>query len=398
MRPLARCGQDQRREPTQRIPRDAAPASTRPLGGVARRRAALPGVAAGSSVRPSSVHHSRAQAARRPPSPDLGRLLDADVPLYGGLDTVKLTGGVLREAERLAADLWGADVCRFSTGGSTHANQVLCLTRRAARGRGAGRAQRPPQRPVRARAGRTAAGLDRGQDRPGHGCSARARYRRSCAPALAAHPEAVALFCTEPSYQGTLSDLPALAAAAHEHGIPVVVDQAWGAHLGFAPGLPRSTPSRPALTPWSPARTRCCPPSARRRSSWPAPSGSMPIDSSGRSRRRTPPARPGAILASIDASRAFLGSPEGRLALEAMIPLVAGARDQLRAAGLLVPGPEDHPPGRFDPAKLVVHFGRRWAQRTRCRAELLDRRSRRRDGRPQHPGRAGRSHRRRHDR
>ena len=55
---------------------------------------------------------------------------------------------------------------------------------------------------------------------------------------LAAHPEAVALFCTEPSYQGTLSDLAALAEAAHDQGIPFVVDQAWGAHLGFAPGYP----------------------------------------------------------------------------------------------------------------------------------------------------------------
>ncbi len=58
---------------------------------------------------------------------DLGRLLDADVPLYGGADTVKLTAGVLADAQQSAAALWGADVCRFSTGGSTHANQVLCL-------------------------------------------------------------------------------------------------------------------------------------------------------------------------------------------------------------------------------------------------------------------------------
>jgi lysine decarboxylase len=81
----------------------------------------------------------------------------------------------------------------------------------------------------------------------------------------------------------------------------------------------------------------------------------------------------GAILASIDASRALLGSPGGRLALDAMIPLVAGARDQLRDAGLIVPGPGDHPPGRFDPAKLVVHFGRAGRSGLDAEAELLRR-------------------------
>ena len=35
--------------------------------------------------------------------PDLGRLLDADVPLYGGADSMKLTGGVLADAESRAA-------------------------------------------------------------------------------------------------------------------------------------------------------------------------------------------------------------------------------------------------------------------------------------------------------
>src|SRR4051794_41693124 len=40
---------------------------------------------------------------------------------------MKLTTGVLAEAESRAARLWGADVCRFSTGGATHANQAVAL-------------------------------------------------------------------------------------------------------------------------------------------------------------------------------------------------------------------------------------------------------------------------------
>ena len=56
---------------------------------------------------------------------DLGKVVDLDVPLYGGLDEIKLTRGILQEAERLAAKFWMADWARFSTGGSTHANQSI---------------------------------------------------------------------------------------------------------------------------------------------------------------------------------------------------------------------------------------------------------------------------------
>ena len=59
--------------------------------------------------------------------PAYGRLLDADAPLYGGVDTVKLDAGVLADAERKAAGLWGADWCRFSVAGSSHANQAAIL-------------------------------------------------------------------------------------------------------------------------------------------------------------------------------------------------------------------------------------------------------------------------------
>ena len=57
----------------------------------------------------------------------LGAVVDVDVPLYGGLDEIKLTRQTLSSAERLAARLWSADYARFSTGGSTHANQAIVL-------------------------------------------------------------------------------------------------------------------------------------------------------------------------------------------------------------------------------------------------------------------------------
>ena len=286
--------------------------------------------------------------------PDLGRLLDADVPLYGGLDTVKLTGAALARAERLAADLWGAHWCRFSTGGSTHANQVLCLAigrpgdvvlvaRNAHRSVLSGlvlAGLRPAWMPVRAD---PVTGAPLGLD------------ARTVRKALAEHPGAVALLCTDPSYQGTLSDLPAITAAAHEHGIPVLVDQAWGAHLGHAPGYPRHALQSGADAMVTSAHKML--PAFSQASLVLARTERIDPDRLERAFEATHTTSPsGAILASIDASRALLGSPQGRAALESIAGVAAGARGRLRAAGLVVPGPGDHPEGRFDPAKLVVHF------------------------------------------
>ena len=45
---------------------------------------------------------------------------------------------------------------------------------------------------------------------------------------------------TSPTYEGILSDVGAIAAIAHERGIPLLVDAAHGAHLGFSSGFPGS--------------------------------------------------------------------------------------------------------------------------------------------------------------
>jgi lysine decarboxylase len=61
------------------------------------------------------------------------------------------------------------------------------------------------------------------------------------AEALAAEPRARAVFLVEPSFVGMLSDVGAIAERCREADVPLVVDQAWGAHLGFHPALPRNT-------------------------------------------------------------------------------------------------------------------------------------------------------------
>ena len=56
-----------------------------------------------------------------------GAVIAGDAPLYGGVDSIKHADMPLADAERRAAELWGADWCRFSVAGSTHGNQALAL-------------------------------------------------------------------------------------------------------------------------------------------------------------------------------------------------------------------------------------------------------------------------------
>jgi len=60
------------------------------------------------------------------------------------------------------------------------------------------------------------------------------------AAALDAEPEAVAALVVSPTYFGAVADVAALAEAAHERGVPLVVDEAWGAHMTFSDQLPAS--------------------------------------------------------------------------------------------------------------------------------------------------------------
>jgi arginine decarboxylase len=60
----------------------------------------------------------------------------------------------------------------------------------------------------------------------------------SLASALDETPEAVAALVVSPTYFGACADVAALAEVAHSRGVPLVVDEAWGAHLHFHPDLP----------------------------------------------------------------------------------------------------------------------------------------------------------------
>jgi lysine decarboxylase len=278
-------------------------------------------------------------------SPALGAVLTGDVPLYGGLDTVKLTGHVLADAETRAAALWGVDWCRFSVGGSTHANQALMLAIGA-----------PGDKVLVARSahrstllGLVLAGLTpvwlpvAVDERFGVPVGVTTRALEG---AIAEHPTAKAVLLVEPSYLGTFSDRAALATTAHDAGLAVVVDQAWGAHLGFHPRLPAH-----ALATGADAIA------VSAHKTLPAYSqASLALARTGRLDRHrlerafdashtTSPA--GSILASIDGARALLAA-RGEELLGDLLVRVDRARDTLRDVDGLVVFSAD------DPTKLVL--------------------------------------------
>ncbi|MBS3028862.1 MAG: aminotransferase class I/II-fold pyridoxal phosphate-dependent enzyme [Dolichospermum sp. DET50] len=58
--------------------------------------------------------------------------------------------------------------------------------------------------------------------------------------ALAKHPDAKAVLIVYPTYNGVCGDLPAIAHLTHQYNIPLIVDEAHGAHFHFHPDLPTS--------------------------------------------------------------------------------------------------------------------------------------------------------------
>jgi lysine decarboxylase len=58
------------------------------------------------------------------------------------------------------------------------------------------------------------------------------------AEALDENPSAKAVLIVSPTYYGACSDVAGIAEVAHQHGVPLLVDEAWGPHFPFHPDLP----------------------------------------------------------------------------------------------------------------------------------------------------------------
>ncbi|MEU2257571.1 ornithine decarboxylase [Nocardia xishanensis] len=162
----------------------------------------------------------------------------SDVLVGPGLDDRLARGGYLAEAEKLMADAVGAETAFFSTCGSSLSVKAAMMA--VAGGQGGGLlVARDSHKSI-------VAGLIFAGVRP-HWITPRwdAERHFSHPPspqqvreAWERNPDAAGALIVSPSPYGTCADIAGIADVCHERGKPLIVDEAWGAHLPFHPELP----------------------------------------------------------------------------------------------------------------------------------------------------------------
>jgi arginine decarboxylase len=142
-----------------------------------------------------------------------------------------------QRAQQLAAGAWGASRSWFLINGASQGNHTICLA--LAHGGERVVVQRNVHSSV-------IDGLVLSGMRPSFAAPeldpelgiAHCLTPESLAAALDATPDAVGAMVVSPTYFGACADVAGLAETAHERGVPLAVDEAWGAHLRFHPDLP----------------------------------------------------------------------------------------------------------------------------------------------------------------
>lgn len=195
-----------------------------------------------SSRRPHAAFYAPGHKRGQGASPRLRELLGAaalaaDLPELPELDNLFAPEGVILEAQELAAEAFGAEQTYFLSNGSTCGIEAAILATC-----GPGEKIIVPRNAHRS----VIAGLVLSGAMPvfvvpeysaelGLALGVKAE---TIATALAHHPEARAVLLVSPTYHGICSNVGAIAALAHHHGIPLLIDEAHGPHFAFHPDLP----------------------------------------------------------------------------------------------------------------------------------------------------------------
>ena len=179
----------------------------------------------------------------------------------------------------------------------------------------------------------------------------------SLAEVLARTPEARAAFIVSPTYYGMAADVGGCAEVAHAAGVPLVVDQAWGPHFGFHPGVPASalTLGADAVLTSTHKIVGSLTQSAMLHV---GPTGRIDPDIVSRTVRLVRSTSQSSLLmASLDAARRLL-AVHGEALLDSTIAASARAREAISAVdGAAVVGEElvGHPGvAGWDPLRIVI--------------------------------------------
>lgn len=183
--------------------------------------------------------HKRGQG-----NPELTRLLgkrcvEIDVNSMKPLDNLCHPVSVIREAEELAADAFGAAHAFLMVGGTTSSVQsmVLCACKKGDKiilPRNVHRSV------INALVLCGAIPIYVNPDMDGRLGIALGMKVSQVERTILAHPDAVAVLVNNPTYYGICSDLRRIVELAHGHGMKVLADEAHGTHFYFGENMPLS--------------------------------------------------------------------------------------------------------------------------------------------------------------
>lgn len=168
----------------------------------------------------------------------LGRaMFQADLPELPELDNLFAPQGAIATAQELAAEAYGAAESRFLVNGSTGGIMAAIL---ATCGMGE-KIILPRNIHQSVISGLILSGAIPIFISPEYDPEWDLAYSistSSLVAALAAHPDAKAVMIVNPTYHGICGDILEMAKITHQHGIPLLVDEAHGAHFAFHGDLP----------------------------------------------------------------------------------------------------------------------------------------------------------------
>ncbi|OYE04841.1 aminotransferase class I/II-fold pyridoxal phosphate-dependent enzyme [Nostoc sp. 'Peltigera membranacea cyanobiont' 232] len=182
--------------------------------------------------------HKQGKGISQPLADLLGtKIFRADLTELADLDNLFAPQGVIQEAQQLAAEAFGASQTWFLVNGSTCGIEAAIL---ATCGTG-DKIILPRNVHSSAIAGLILSGAIPIFLNPEYDSVldiAHSITPNAVESALQQHPNAKAVLTVYPTYYGVCGDLSAIANITHQYNIPLLVDEAHGAHFAFHPELP----------------------------------------------------------------------------------------------------------------------------------------------------------------
>ncbi len=181
--------------------------------------------------------HKRGQGIPQQLADCFGAVFRFDLPELPELDNLFAPQGAIQEAQQLAAAAFGAEHTWFLVNGSTCGVEAAILATCTT----GDKIILPRNVHSSAIAGLILSGAIPVFVNPEYDAVldiAHSITLEGVATALEQHPDAKAVMMVYPTYYGVCGDVAAIATLAHQYNIPLLVDEAHGAHFAFHPDLP----------------------------------------------------------------------------------------------------------------------------------------------------------------